>query len=59
MNEYAMLLDLGLSFGKSFLEKLKNKAPADLLSAGQAFILAVEAHRDDVLSKANFEKQRG
>lgn len=59
MNAYVMLLDLGLSFGKTFLEKLKNKAPADVLSAGQAFIDAVETHRADVLSKENFEKQRG
>lgn len=59
MSAYVMLLDMGLGYGKMFLEKLKSRAPADVLSAGQAFIAAVEAHREDVLSKENFEKQRG
>jgi hypothetical protein len=59
MDPYVMLLDLGISFGQSFLEKLKTKAPADLLSAGKAFVDSVAAHRDDVISKANLEAARG
>lgn len=56
---YINLLELGASFGLSFLDKLKNKAPADLVSAGIAFFNAVEAHKNDLITKANLEAQRG
>jgi hypothetical protein len=59
MDPYVMLLDLGISFGKEFLDKLKDKAPADLLSAGQAFLDGLEAHKADVMSKDDWEKARG
>jgi hypothetical protein len=57
--DYIALLDLGISFGQMFLEKIKNRAPSDLLSASQAFLDAAIAHKNDVISRANLEAQRG
>ncbi len=59
MDPYVMLLDLGISFGQMFLDKIKNRAPSDLLSAGKSFLDAAMAHKDDVISKANLEAARG
>lgn len=57
---YAQLLSLGLSFLGQFLDSLtKNNAPQEVISAVQAAITAVTVHQADVLTKANFEAQRG
>lgn len=62
MNPYILLLDLGISGTKAVLSSIKG-AKADginkLLDAGQSFVDALESHRQDVLTKDNFEKQRG
>lgn len=62
MNPYILLLDLGIGLTKTVLTAIKGHA-ADgantLLDAGQNFVDAIEAHKADVLTKANFEAQRG
>lgn len=58
---YITLLDLGLGFLQTFLTGLKGagKAAAPVVAAVQAAIDAVAAHRDDEITKANLEAQRG
>jgi hypothetical protein len=53
------LLDIGIQLGQMFLGKLQNQAPTHVLSAVQAAIDALMAHRDDLVTKANLEAQRG
>lgn len=59
MDEYILLLDGGIALAKLFLGRLRSRAPVEILSAGQAFIDSLEQHRNDELTKANFEKARG
>ncbi len=57
---YVLLLDLGIGFVKQFIASVsKNKAPQQILDAGQALLDAITAHKDDVVNKANLETQRG
>lgn len=57
---YVGLLDLGLSFLRQFVASLtKQKAPTEVIDAVQASVDALEAHQNDVLSKADWEAQRG
>lgn len=56
---YIDLIDLGVSFLEMFLGKLKSQAPAEVLSAIQGSIDALNAHKNDVINKANLESQRG
>jgi hypothetical protein len=62
VNPYILLLDLGISGTKAVLSSIKG-AKADningLLDAGQSFVDALEAHKNDVITKANLEAQRG
>lgn len=54
------LLDLGIQFLLPFLQSLKNgKVPAEVVAAIQAAIDAIAAHKQDLLTKANFDAQRG
>ena len=57
--DYITLLDLGITFLQSFLGKLSNKLPAEVVAAVQAAIDAIAAHKDDAITKANLEAQRG
>jgi hypothetical protein len=57
--DYITLLDLGLGFLQSFLGNLKNKLPAEVIASIQAAIDALVAHKDDVVTRANLEAQRG
>lgn len=57
--DYFTLIDLGLTFLQSFLGKLSNKLPAEIVKSLQASIDALAAHRNDLLTKANFEALRG
>jgi hypothetical protein len=61
MNElYVTLLDMGLGFLRQFIASLtKQKAPAEVIDAVQASITALEAHQNDVMSKADWEQARG
>lgn len=56
---YIELLDLGITFLQSFLGGMKNKLPAEIVAAIQSTIDALAAHKQDELTKANFEAQRG
>lgn len=53
------LLDVGFALVESVLSKYSGKLPAQLVTAGQAAVDAWAAHRDDVITKANLEAQRG
>lgn len=53
------LLDVGIQLGQMFLGKLQNQAPTHVLSAIQAAIDALVAHKDDLVTKQNLEAQRG
>ena len=59
MDSYTMLIDLGISFVELFLGKIKDKAPASVLQSLQATVDALNEHKKDLLTKANFEAQRG
>ena len=57
---YVGLLSLGLSFLRQFLVNLTtNKAPAEVIDGIQASIVALEAHQNDVMTKSDWESQRG
>jgi hypothetical protein len=53
------LIDLGFGFLQTFLGKLKNNLPATVVAAVQAAADALLAHKNDLITKANFEAQRG
>lgn len=56
----AILVQLGLTFLKQFLTSMTQaKAPQEVIDALQAAIVAVENHLNDVMSKADWEAQRG
>ena len=60
MDPYIVLLDLGSSFLKQFLASLtKSKAPAQLIDAVTATVEAIDEHKNDLITKANLEAQRG
>ncbi len=57
---YVGLLDLGLTFLRQFVGSLtKQNAPVEVIDAVQASIAALEAHQNDVMTKADWEAQRG
>lgn len=57
--DYITLIDLGVSFLQMFLSKLSTKLPADVVASVQAAADALAAHKDDAITKANLEAQRG
>lgn len=57
--DYITLIDLGFAFLQNFLGSLKSKLPAEVAAALQAALDALAAHKADLLTKANFEAQRG
>lgn len=57
--DYTILIDLGISFLQSYLSGLGNKVPSQVVAAIQAAVDALNAHKADLLTKANFEAQRG
>jgi hypothetical protein len=59
MNAYITLLDLGLGFLTQFLSGLGKKLPANVVASVQAAIDAITAHRQDEITKAELEAQRG
>lgn len=56
-----MLLQFAIGATKAIVNSdlIKNKLPAEIVSLGQAFLDGLVAHHNDVLTKANFEAQRG
>lgn len=59
--DYLMLLQFAIGATKAIVNSdlIKNKLPAEIVSLGQAFLDGLVAHHNDVLTKANFEAQRG
>jgi len=57
--DYATLISLGIEFLKLFLSKTKAKLPEEVVTSLEASVVALEAHNDDVITKANLEAQRG
>ena len=54
------LVELGLGLLQQLLTSFtKNGAPAEVISSINAAIAAVQAHYDDLVTKANLESQRG
>jgi hypothetical protein len=53
------VVGLGLSMAETFLSKYKSQLPAEVIAAVEATIAALTAHQADLLTKANFEAQRG
>lgn len=53
------LFDLVFGFLGNILSTHKDKLPAELVSAVQAAVDSWAAHRDDLVTKANLEAQRG
>jgi len=55
-----MAIDLALPLLSSLISNLtKSQAPTHIISAVQAAIDALAAHRDDLITKDNLEAQRG
>lgn len=59
MDSVTIILDLGITFLQSFLQSTGQKVPSEVVAAIQAAIDALSAHKADLLTKANFEAQRG
>lgn len=57
---YVTLLDLGIQFLLQYLAGLKGaKVPAELVTSIQAAIDALLQHKNDIITKANLDAQRG
>ena len=57
---YLSLLDIGLGFLNQYISSLtSSKAPAEVIAAFQAALTALQAHKSDVMSKADWEALRG
>ena len=52
-------IDLGLGLLEALLSKLKTNIPLDVVEAIQAAYDALEAHKADLVTKANLDAQRG
>lgn len=53
------LIDLGVGFLDMFLSKVKSSVPQTVVDAVQAAADALLAHKNDLVTKANLEAQRG
>jgi hypothetical protein len=53
------IVDLIGALLDGFLAKTKSQLPVTVVDAVQAAIDALAAHKDDLLTKENFEAQRG
>lgn len=55
-----LAIELALALAKPLLAQLvKSKAPGEIIDATSAAIDSWDRHRSDLLTKANFEAQRG
>lgn len=52
-------IDLILTVVGAFLDKLRNKVPAEIFAAFEAGYKALEAHKQDLMTKADWEANRG
>lgn len=53
------ILGLVIPFIQTFLQEHGQKLPAELLAAGNSFLSALMFHKDDLITQANLEAQRG
>jgi hypothetical protein len=54
------LIDLGSGLLKTLIESLtKSNVPGQIIDAASNLVSQLEAHKDDVITKANLEAQRG
>lgn len=53
------LIDLGVGFLDMFLSKVKSNVPQTVADAVQAAADALISHKNDLVTKANLEAQRG
>lgn len=53
------VIDLGLTFLQMFLGKMSNKLPAEVVASIQAAVDALVLHKNDLITKAALEAQRG
>jgi hypothetical protein len=53
------LIDLGVGFLDMFLSKVKSSVPQTVVDAVQAAADALLQHKNDLVTKANLEAQRG
>lgn len=53
------VVQLTLEFLQAFLTKNGNDLPAEVVASVSAAITALQKHENDLLTKANFEAQRG
>lgn len=53
------LIDLGVGFLDMFLSKVKSSIPQTVVDAIQAAADALLTHKNDLVTKANLEAQRG
>lgn len=53
------ILGLVIPFIETFLKAHGQQLPAELLAAGEAFYGALVAHKDDLVTQANLEANRG
>ena len=57
--DYANLIGLGLTFLQAFLNNTQHNLPAEIAGSIRGIITGLEAHKNDVVTKAAFEAQRG
>ena len=53
------LVDMAASIIEALLSKMKSQVPAEVAAAVQAAIDALAAHKNDLVTKANLEANRG
>lgn len=53
------ILGLVIPFVEAFLKDHGQELPAELLEAGQKFYIALVAHKADLMTKAEWNAQRG
>lgn len=58
--DYIQLIELFVGYGSQLVGYLtKKKAPAEVIDALSAALVALETHKNDEITKANLEAQRG
>lgn len=58
--DYIQLIGLFVGYGSQLVGYLtKKKAPAEVIASLSAALAALDAHKNDELTKANLEAQRG
>ena len=56
--DYANIIALGIAFLQLFLKSTGGKLPAEILASVQAAVAALQAHQNDLITKAALEEER-